>query len=135
MFDPAKFGSKAFTAGDYGKKEMILVNGVNAVPFDPNAGWKEGDMLPQYVLDGAAVAGSVADNRAYSSWKHGVQTVVLVRPLGLPHDDDKALKVGGVYSVGFAVHDDNMTGRGHHVSYVKTLGLGVKADIQAVRLN
>jgi hypothetical protein len=33
------------------------------------------------------------------------------------------------------VHDDNMTGRGHHVSYVKTLGLGVKADIQAVRLN
>jgi hypothetical protein len=135
MFDPAKFGSKAFTAGDYGKKEMILVNGVNAVPFDPNAGWKEGDMLPQYVLDGAAVAGSVADNRAYSSWKHGVQTVVLVRPLGLPHDDDKALKAGGVYSVGFAVHDDNMTGRGHHVSYVKTLGLGVKADIQAVRLN
>jgi hypothetical protein len=97
MFDPAKFGSKAFMAGDYGKKEMILVNGVNAVPFDPNAGWKEGDILP--------------------------------------HDDDKALKVGGVYSIGFAVHDDNMTGRGHHVSYVKTLGIGAKADIQAVKLN
>jgi hypothetical protein len=135
MFDPAKFGGKSFAAGDYGKKEMILVKGVNAVPFDPNAGWKEGDILPQYVLTGAEAAGSVADNKAYSSWKSGVQTVILMRPLSLPHDDDKALKVGGVYNVGFAVHDDNMTGRGHHVTYVKTLGIGAKADIQAVKLN
>lgn len=136
MFDPAKFGGKAFDASDYGgKKELVLIKGVNAVPFDPNAGWKEGDILPQYVLDGVAATGSVADNRAYSNWKGGVQTVVLVRPLNLPHDDDKSLKIGGVYSVGFAIHDDNMTGRGHHVSYNKTLGIGVKADIQAVKLN
>jgi hypothetical protein len=36
--------------------------------------------------------------------------------------------------VGFAVHDDNITTRGHHVSFVKTLGLGAKADIVAVKL-
>lgn len=135
MFDPAKFGSKAFTASDYGKKEAILVKGVNAVPFDPNAGWKEGDILPQYVLSAEDAKGSAADNKAISNWKDGVQTVVFVRPLGLANDDDKALKDGGVYNVGFAIHDDNMTGRGHHVSYKKTLGIGTKADITAVKLN
>ena len=135
MFDPAKAGTKAFTASDYGRKEMILVKGVNAVPFDPNAGWKEGDILPQYVLSAAEAQGSAADNNTISNWKDGVQTVVFIRPLGLANDDDKTLKEGGVYSVGFAIHDDNMTGRGHHVSYNKTLGIGVKADIQAVKLN
>ena len=135
MFDAAKFGSKAMAAGDYGKKEMILVKGMNAVPFDPNAGWKEGDILPQYVLSAEDSKGSAADNKAIGSWKDGVQTVVFIRPLGLANDDDKALKAGGVYNVGFAVHDDNMTGRGHFVSYVKTLGLGAKADIQAVKLD
>jgi hypothetical protein len=58
----------------------------------------------------------------------------MVRPLGLQNDDDKTLKDGGVYNVGFAVHDDNITTRGHQVSFVKTLGFGVKADIQAVKL-
>lgn len=42
MFDPAKFGDKAFAASDYGgKKELILIQGVNAVPFDPNAGGRK----------------------------------------------------------------------------------------------
>ncbi len=136
MFDPAKFGGKAFAANDYGsKKELILIKGVNAVPFDPNAGWKEGDILPQYVLSAEDAKGSAADNKAFSTWKDGLQTVVFVRPLGLVNDDDKTIKVGNVYNVGFAVHDDKMTGRGHHVSYTKTLGIGTKADIQAVKLN
>lgn len=136
MFDPAKFGDKAFAASDYGgKKELILIQGVNAVPFDPNAGWKEGDILPQYVLSAADATGSAADNKAISEWKDGVQTVVFIRPLGLTSADDKTLKPGGVYNVGFAIHDDNMTGRGHHVSYAKTLGIGTKADITAVKLN
>jgi hypothetical protein len=136
MFDPAKFGGKAYAASDVGgKKELILIKGVNAVPFDPNASWKEGDILPQYVLSGEDAKGSAADNKALSRWNNGVQTVVFVRPLNLTNDDDKTLKPGGVYNVGFAIHDDNMTGRGHHVSYNKTLGIGVKADIQAVKLN
>jgi hypothetical protein len=58
----------------------------------------------------------------------------MTRPLGLANPDDKALKDGGVYSVGFAVHDDMITTRGHHVSFVRTLGFGAKADIQAVKL-
>lgn len=136
MFDAAKFGAKAMNADNFlGKQESILVKGVNAVPFDPNAGWKAGDILPQYVVSAADAAGSAADNKGISSWKDGVQTVVIIRPLGLANADDKALKVGGVYNVGFAVHDDNVTTRGHYVSYVKTLGIGTKGDIQAVKLN
>lgn len=100
-------------------------------PLEPHAGVLKGknghiDMTVQAAYD---------DNKTISSWKDGVQTVVFIRPLGLANDDDKMLKVGGVYSVGFAIHDDNMTGRGHHVSYNKTLGIGAKADIQAVKLN
>jgi len=52
----------------------------------------------------------------------------------LTNDDDKPLKEAGVYNVGFAVHDDNITTRGHHISFVKTLGFGAKADIEAVKL-
>ena len=48
--------------------------------------------------------------------------------------DDKTMKVGGTYPVGFAVHDDNVTTRFHHVSFPLTLGIGVKADIEAVTL-
>lgn len=134
MFDAARFGAKALTADDYGKKESFLIKGGNAVPFDPNAGWKEGDILPQYVLSAADAAGSAADNKGIGAWKDGAWTVVMIRPLGLANDDDKTLKAGGVYSVGFAVHDDNITTRGHHVSFVRTLGLGAKADIEAIKL-
>jgi hypothetical protein len=63
--------------------------------------------------------------------------VVLVRPLGLTHVDAEKRVDGGVQGVctpGFAVHDDNITTRGHPVSFNKTPGLGTKADIQAVKL-
>ena len=133
MFDAKKVGAKAATAKQVGKKDHFLTKGVNAVPFDPKAGWKEGDMLPRYVTT-SEVSGSAGDNKASGSWKKGMWTVILVRPLNLANDDDKALKAGGVYHVGFAVHDDNITTRGHQVSFVRTLGLGVKADIQAVKL-
>ena len=132
MYDAAKFGSKAVTADQVRKKDNYLIKGVNAVPFDANAGWKEGDMVPRYVLGQAE--GSAADNKGTGTWKDGMWTVVIVRPLGLANADDKALKDGGVYSVGFGVHDDNITTRGHFVSFVRTLGFGAKADIQAVKL-
>ena len=91
-------------------------------------------MIPDYVMSREDAKGSAADNNAIANWKDGTWTVVMIRPLGLGNDDDKALKDGGVYNVGFAVHDDNITTRGHHVSFVRTLGLGAKADIQAVKL-
>jgi hypothetical protein len=134
MWDEKKVGYRSITADQLRKGDHFLIREKNAVPFDPNAGWKEGDMVPDYVLSREDAKGSAADNNAISSWKDGMWSVVLIRPLGLANDDDKALKAGGVYNVGLAVHDDNITTRGHFVSFVKTLGLGVKADIEAVKL-
>lgn len=134
MWDEKKVGYKSITAEQLRKGDHFLVREQNAVPFDPNAGWKEGDMIPDYLVSREDAKGSAADNNAIASWKDGLWTVVVIRPLGLANADDKALKAGGVYNVGFATHDDNITTRGHFVSYVKTLGLGAKADIQAVKL-
>jgi hypothetical protein len=135
MWDEKKMGFKSIRADNPARKaNLFLIREQNAVPFDPNAGWKEGDLIPDYILSREDAKGSAADNNAIASWKDGVWTVVLTRPLGLSNADDKLLKAGGVYNVGFAVHDDNITTRGHHVSFVKTLGLGAKADIEAVKL-
>jgi hypothetical protein len=138
MWDARKVGYKSITADQLYKGDHFLVREKNAVPFDPNAGWKEGDMIPDYIISREDAKGSAADNNAIASWKDGVWTVVMIRPLGLANSDDKALQAGGVYNVGFAAHDDNITTRGHHVSFVKTLGLGVKkgskVDINAVKL-
>ncbi len=135
MWDEKKMGFKSIRADSPARKaNLFLVREQNAVPFDPNAGWKEGDLIPDYIISREDAKGSAADNNAIASWKDGVWTVVLTRPLGLRNADDKPLQAGGLYNVGFAVHDDNITTRGHHVSFVKTLGLGAKADIEAVKL-
>ena len=135
MFDEKKLGFKSITVDSQARKgDLFLVREKNAVPFDPAAAWKEGDMIPDYIISREDAKGSAADNNAIASWANGMWTVVMVRPLGLANADDKTLKAGGVYNVGFAVHDDNITTRGHQVSFVKTLGLGAKADIQAVKL-
>jgi hypothetical protein len=135
MWDEKKVGFKSIRGDSQARKgDLFLVREQNAVPFDPNADWKEGDMVPDYVISRADASGSAADNNAIASWKDGMWTVVMVRPLGLTNADDKLLKAGGVYNIGFAVHDDNITTRGHHVSFVKTLGFGAKADIKATKL-
>ena len=56
------------------------------------------------------------------------------RARNLTNADDKALKDGKVYNFGFAVHDDNMTSRGHQVSFPVTVGFGAKAAIEATKL-
>lgn len=139
MWDEKKVGYKSITALHLRKGgDHFLIREQNAVPFDPNAGWKEGDMIPDYVTSREDAKGSAADNNAIASWKDGTWTVVMIRPLGLTNDDDKTLKEGGVYNVGFAVHDDNITTRGHQISFEKTLGIGVKkgtkVDVNAVKL-
>jgi hypothetical protein len=138
MYDASKVGVKAVTAATLRdpKSPTVLVKEQNAVPFDPNAGWKEGDLLSTYVVSRTGASGSAADNSDVKGmWKNGVWTVVWSRPLDTSHPaDDKILKAGGVYTVGLAIHDDNITTRGHHVSFPVTLGIGAKADINAVKV-
>ena len=138
MFDAAKAGAKALRAEDIGNptKPGAIIKGTNAVPFDANAGWKEGDILPGRLLSRADAKGSAADNdAAHGVWKEGAYTLVWRRKLDTGHPaDDKIMKVGGKYPAGFAIHDDNVTTRFHHVSFPLMLGIGVDADIKAVTL-
>ena len=135
MYDAAKVGRKAFTLEEIRKAPTALVPQQNTAAFDPNAGWKEGDLLPQYVVSRDNAKGSAADNkRVKGEWNNGVWTVTWARPLKLTNEDDKALQEGKVYNFGFAVHDDTITTRGHHVSFPVTVGFGTKAAIEATKL-
>jgi hypothetical protein len=135
MYDEKKVGKKALAAGDIRKMPTALIRGENAVPFDPNAGWKEGDLIPEYVLNREGAKNSGADNKNVKGvWNGGMWTVVWVRPLNLANPDDKALAEGKAYNFSLAVHDDNITTRGHHVSFPVTVGFGAKAAIEATRL-
>ena len=138
MFDEAKVGVKALTADDIGDptKPYALIREENTVAFDPDAGWKEGDILPGIVLSREDSAGSAADNKTTTGvWDDGIWTVTWTRPLDTGNAaDDKAMLEGKVYNVGIAVHDDNTTTRFHFVSFPFTLGIGTDADIQAMRV-
>lgn len=139
MFDEGKVGIKSLTVAGVGdvSKPHAVIRERTAVPYDPNAGWKKDDVLPGRLLSRADAKGSAADNNNVSGeWSNGVWTVVWTRPLNTGHPaDDKILKQGGVYTVGFGVHDDNVTTRFHHVSFPLSLGIGTKADIEAVEAN
>ncbi|NQV57758.1 MAG: hypothetical protein HQ503_17985 [Rhodospirillales bacterium] len=136
MFDAGKLGYKALRAEDIGNpaKAAALVREANAVAYDPKAGWKAGDILPGRLVSRTDAKGSAADNdSAKGEWKDGAYTVVFRRKLDTGHpEDDKILKVGGKYTIGLAVHDDNVTTRFHFVSLPLSLGIGVDADIKAV---
>ncbi len=139
MFDEKKVGFKSRTMEQVrdASQPSSIVAEENAVAFDPNAGWKEGDMIPEYYVSRAMAKGSAADNSdAKGTWENGMWTVVWVRKLDTGNPlDDKILKEGKAYTFGFAVHDDNITTRGHHVSFPHTVGFGAKADIEATKLN
>jgi hypothetical protein len=137
MFDPAKTGYIALREDQLADptKATVIVKEVNAKAYDPNAGFKEGDLLPGRLVT-SKTEGSAGDNDyARGTWKDGTYTLVFRRKLDTGHpEDDKILKVGGVYNVGFAIHDDNTTTRSHFVSFPLTLGIGADANIKAVTL-
>lgn len=135
MYDSAKMGFSAIPEVDL--KRMLdkfpLIIGQNAVPFDPKASFKEGDILPHPVLQ--EPSGSVADIQASGVWKGGKWTLELKRKLNTGHPDDKVLEPGKVYDIGFSVFEDKVSNRRHHVTLPPlTLGLEVDADIKAVRM-
>ena len=135
MYDAKKLGFKSRTMEDLrDQSKPAALTPEMATPFDPDAGWKEGDLIPRYVVSPKNASGSAADNAdVRGSWQNGMWTVVWTRKFDTGHPaDDKILKVGGIYNVGFAVHDDNITTRGHHVSFPVRLGIGKKMDITAV---
>ena len=139
MFDAGKVGMNSLTVSDIGDpaKPFAVIREVNAVPYDPNAGWKKDDVLPGRLLSRADATGSAADNNAVEGlWENGTWTVVWTRKLNSGHPtDDKILEVGKAYTFGFAVHDDNVTTRFHHVAFPIQVGFGAKGDIEATKVN
>jgi len=134
MYDPSKMGFAAIPEADLTKMldKFPLVIGRNAIPFDPKASFKEGDILPQPVLQ--EPSGSVADVQANGVWENARWTVDLKRKLDTGNPDDRVLEPGKLYDIGFAVFEDKVSNRRHHVTLPPlTLGLEVDADIRAVR--
>jgi hypothetical protein len=135
MYDPNKVGFAAIPEADLKKMldKFPLIIGRNAVAFDPKASFKEGDILPQPVLQ--EPSGSVADIQASGVWRNGRWTVDLRRKLNTGNPDDRVLEAGKVYDIGLAIFEDKVSNRRHHVSLPPlTLGLGVDADIMANRI-
>lgn len=135
MYDRAKMGFVAIPEARL--REMVdkfpLIIGRNAVPLDQAATFNDGDLLPHPVLQEPTE--SVADIMAHGTWQGGRWTVDLRRRLDTGSPDDKVLAPGKVYDIGFAVFEDRVSNRRHHVTLPPlTVGLGVAADITAVRL-
>jgi hypothetical protein len=91
-----------------------------------------GDLLPQYVQ--REPAGSAADVRAFGRYVDGHWVVELRRKLNTGHPDDKVLRPGTAYPVGFSIFDDTVSNRRHYVTLPLTLGLGAKGDVTAVKV-
>ena len=110
-----------------------LIIGENAVPLDPKAEFKVGDILPRPVLQRPTE--SVADVLANSFYSAGKWTVELRRRLATGQPDDIVLRPGASYDIGLAIFDDYVSNRRHYVILPPlTLGLGVEAGIRAVEL-
>jgi Ethylbenzene dehydrogenase len=112
--------------------QAALIEKKNAVALDPNAKFAVGDLLPQYLL--REPEGSAADIQAFGRYVGGHWVVELRRKLDTGQPDDKALRLGTAYPIGFAIFDDTVSNRRHYVTLPLTLGLGTKGDVTAVKV-
>ncbi|WP_300297394.1 ethylbenzene dehydrogenase-related protein [Ferrovibrio sp.] len=136
MLDAAKVGKAALnwddiTQGRVGQDDVYYLREDQALPFDPNAGWKEGDTIPRRILrlpQGSRADISIAGR---ARWENGFWDVTLQRKMdtGKPLED-KILRDGGAYQVAFAIHRQATGGRWHYVSLPYTVGFGRRAEIQ-----
>lgn len=139
MFNAATTGYKALKwdelkQGKVAQDSTYFLREGEAVPFDPAAGWVNGDTLPRRTL--RAPEGSMADIAVQGKgrWADGYWDVTLTRKLDTGNPlDDKVLKDQGAYAVAFAIHRDATGGRWHYVSLPASLGLGRAGDIVATR--
>jgi hypothetical protein len=119
-------------AGTVTQDDTYALTPATAVPFDPQADWQNGDVVPRRAL--REPEGSRADIAVVGQgrWDDGYWDVTLSRALdsGAP-EDDKILIDQGAYQVAFAIHRNATGGRWHYVSLPATLGLGRAGDIVA----
>ncbi len=141
MFNEELLGFRAIPEDKFESKllEAIMVKeetsvgfGPTVVPMDKNAEFKEGDIVMRRILQEPTE--NRKDIRAYSIWENGRWTVTFVRDLDTGNANDKALVEGNKYNIGFGVFDDHTTTRRHYVTLPMTIGIGVDADLKAVKI-
>ncbi len=139
MFDPGKTGFRAWKWQDLQERKLgfddaYYLREADAIPFDPDHAWQDGDALPRRLLRPGS--GSHADISVTGAgrWKDGYWDVTLERAMDTGHpDDDKSFEHKRVYWAGFAVHRNATGSRWHYVSLPATVGLERDADLRAVR--
>jgi hypothetical protein len=134
MYDEKTLGFRAIPEAELQSRmaQAALIEKKTAVPVDPNAKFSVGDLLPQYIL--REPQGSGADIQAFGRYIDGHWVVELRRKLNTGYADDKVLRAGRAYPIGFAIFDDTVSNRRHYVTLPLTLGLGVDADVRAVKV-
>jgi hypothetical protein len=112
--------------------QAALIEKRTAVPLDPNAKFAVGDLLPRYIQ--REPEGSAADVQVFGQYVDGHWVVEFRRKLNTGHSDDKVLRPGTAYPIGFAIFDDTVSNRRHYVTLPLTLGLGVSGAVTAVKV-
>ena len=134
MYDEKVTGFRAIPEAELQVRmgQAALIEKKTAVAFDPNAKFAVGDLLPQYLL--REPQGSAADVQAFGRYSDGHWVVELRRKLNTGNPDDKVLRPGRAYPIGFSIFDDTVSNRRHYVTLPLTLGLGVDGDVRAVKV-
>lgn len=140
MFDPDATGQHAMDWDrvldlDYGMDDAYFLSDDNAVEFDPDHDWQDGDVIPRRILSdptdsrGEIFAQGIAQN--------GVWNLELQRALDTDHPlEDKILQDYGMYDFAPAVHANATGNRWHYIGMPHTVGLGRDdGDIEAVRFD
>jgi len=141
MFNTDKVGKRALAWDDLvarklGFDDLYYLREEDAVPFDPNQAWTEGDTIPRRVLRQGEGSRSDIAVAGKARWKEGFWDVTLVRAMDTGNPlEDKAMLDKARYSAAFAVHRNATGSRWHYVSLPISVGLEREADLRAVRFN
>jgi len=138
MFDPAKSGGFKALKWDDVAGGKIPQDGVHAlkedisVPFDPNAGWNEGDTIPRRLLRSPQASRADIAVAGVAKWAGGYWEVTLRRKMNTEKPlEDKIIRDGGAYQAAFAIHRQATGGRWHYVSLPISVGFGRDAELVA----
>ncbi len=135
MFDPDVAGVYALNRDqllnrEYGQDDPYYLYEGNARPYDPDHGWRDGDVLPQRFL--REPSGSRGALRADGRYEDGMWRLRVTRTLESPNPrDSHAIEPGNQYRAQFAVHTGQVGARWHHVSMPVTIGVEADGDIEA----
>lgn len=120
MLDPAKAGGRPALRWDdvvqrrIGQNDVYALIEDQAVPFDANHVWQEGDTIPRRILRPPQASRGDIRVAGNARWADGRWDVTLRRRMDTGHpEDDEIMRDGGVYQVAFAIHREATGGRWH----------------------